>query len=75
MLKDSLKQVIIHEDSSSGLHQIAANLGCFEALQVFERDDDRKQQLTGNYLLLKKLVITVNYLLFPQVLTFCVSLQ
>lgn len=53
-------------------HQIAANLSCFEALQVFERDDERKQQLTGNYLFLKKLLITVNYLLFPQVLTFCV---
>lgn len=24
-------------------HQIAANLSCFEALQVFEWDDERKQ--------------------------------
>ncbi|RMB93055.1 hypothetical protein DUI87_30561 [Hirundo rustica rustica] len=48
-------------------HQIAANLSCFEALQVFEQGDERKQQLTGNYLFLKKLLVTVNYLLFPQV--------
>lgn len=47
-------------------HQIAANLSCFQALQVLETE----QQLTGNYLFLKKLLITLNYLLFPQVLTF-----
>lgn len=60
------------QTAPQAFHQTAANLSCFEALQVFARDDERKQQLTGNSLFLKKLLITGNYLLFPQVLTFCV---
>lgn len=60
------------QTAPQSFHQIAANLSCFEALQVFAQDDERQQQLTGNYLFLKKLLITVNYLFFPQVLTFYV---